>query len=200
MEKYAPTLNIFDNKTQEVLLKLEKTQKEFWNIDRITANFLYIQILATNAKRGIEIGTSNGYSGIWLGSAFKKTGGTLTTIEFWDKRQSVAIENFKVAEIENNIIPKLGSAFNILQEIASDVKSEEEKFDFAFIDANKKEYIEYFKLLDPILTKGALICADNILSHEEKVQPFVQEITNNPNYQTQVLNIGTGILLSYKKN
>ena len=118
MEKYIPKLNIFDEKTQEVLLELEKTQKEFWNIDRITANFLYIQILATNAKRGIEIGTSNGYSGIWLGSAFKKIGGTLTTIEFWDKRQSVAIENFKIAGIENTVIPKLGSAFNILQEIA----------------------------------------------------------------------------------
>ena len=200
MEKYTPNLNIFDEKTQEVLLGLEKTQKEFWNIDRITANFLYIQILATNAKRGIEIGTSNGYSGIWLGSAFKKTGGTLTTIEFWDKRQSVAIENFKVAGINDLILPKLGSAFNILQEIGQEIKTEEEKFDFAFIDANKKEYIEYFKLLDPILTHDALICADNILSHEEKVQPFVQEITNNPNYQTQVLNIGTGILLSYKKN
>ncbi len=200
MEKYTPNLNIFDEKTQNVLLELESTQKEFWNIDRITANFLYIQILAINAKRGIEIGTSNGYSGIWLGSAFKKTGGTLTTIEFWDKRQNVAIENFKIAEVENNIIPKLGSAYNILEEIAKNIKSEEEKFDFVFIDANKKEYIEYFKLLDPILASGALICADNILSHEEKVQPFVQEITNNPNYQTQVLNIGTGILLSYKKN
>lgn len=200
MEKYTPNLNIFDEKTQEILLSLEKTQKEFWNIDRITANFLYIQILATSAKRGIEIGTSNGYSGIWLGSAFKKTGGTLTTIEFWDKRQSVAIENFKIAGINDLIIPKLGSAFNILQEIREEIKTEEEKFDFAFIDANKKEYIEYFKLLDPILTGGAIICADNILSHEEKVQPFVQEITNNSNYQTQVLNIGTGILLSYKKN
>lgn len=200
MEKYTPTLNIFDNDTQEVLLGLEKTQKEFWNIDRITANFLYIQILALGAKRGIEIGTSNGYSGIWLGSAFKKNSGTVTTIEFWDKRQSVAIENFKIAGLENTMIPKLGSAFNILQDIASDIEHEEDKFDFAFIDANKKEYIEYFKLLDPILKAGSLICADNILSHEAKVQPFVQEITNNPNYQTQVLNIGTGILLSYKKN
>ncbi len=200
MEKYTSNLNIFDDKTQEVLLELEKTQKEFWNIDRITANFLYIQILSSGAKKGLEIGTSNGYSGIWLGSAFKKNSGTLTTIEFWDKRQSVAIKNFKIAGLENTIIPKLGSAFNILQDMAQEIKHEEDKFDFVFIDANKKEYIEYFKLLDPMLKTGALICADNILSHEEKVQPFVQEITNNANYQTQVLNIGAGVLLSYKKN
>ena len=80
----------FDKETQKVLLELEKTQKQFWNISRVTAEFLYTLICDKKAKSVLEVGTSNGYSGIWLGKAVKKTGGHLTTIEFYDKRLDVA--------------------------------------------------------------------------------------------------------------
>ena len=73
----------FDPTTQEVLKDLEKTQKEFWNISRTTAEFLYNLIVDSKSQRVVEVGTSNGYSGIWLGKALKKTGGKLTTIEFY---------------------------------------------------------------------------------------------------------------------
>ena len=86
---------IFDSVTAEVLSELEKTQKEFWNIPRKTGVLLNTFIKMMNAQNVLEIGTSNGYSGIWLSKALKTTGGRLTTIEFYDKRQSVAIENFK---------------------------------------------------------------------------------------------------------
>ena len=60
-------IDTFDNTTQEVLKELEKTQKEFWNISRTTAEFLYNFIVDSNAKSVVEVGTSNGYSGIWIG-------------------------------------------------------------------------------------------------------------------------------------
>ena len=63
------TLNEFSDSAQTVLLDLEKTQKEFWNIDRNTANFLNMLIKIHNSKNALEIGTSNGYSGIWLADA-----------------------------------------------------------------------------------------------------------------------------------
>ena len=62
----------FDKETQKVLLELEKTQKQFWNISRVTAEFLYTLICDKKAKNVLEVGTSNGYSGIWLGKAVKK--------------------------------------------------------------------------------------------------------------------------------
>ena len=86
-------INKFDEKTQEVLLALEQTQKQFWNISRVTAEFLYSLIKIQKSKNVLEVGTSNGYSGIWLAKALKETDGHLTTIEFWDKRLDIAKEN-----------------------------------------------------------------------------------------------------------
>lgn len=87
----------FDKTTQNTLIELEKTQHQFWNISRVTAEFLYSLIRTQKSKNVLEIGTSNGYSGIWLGKAVKSTGGHLTTIEFYDKRLDIAKENFKNA-------------------------------------------------------------------------------------------------------
>ena len=189
----------FNDKTKEILLTLEKTQHEFWNIDVETAKFLSIIILSKQPKAALEIGTSNGYSGIWLASALKKIGGKLTTIEYWDKRQSVAIENFRSCGVDDVIEPRLGPAFAVLDNITQEIKEEKRPlFDFIFIDANKKEYIDYFRQIHPILNKGGLILADNMISHKEKVQPFYDEITNHQEYKTVLLNIGTGVLMAVK--
>lgn len=179
--------------TQTTLEELEKTSKDFWNIARETANFLSMLIKMSNSKEVLEIGTSNGYSGIWIAKALKETGGHLTTIEFWDNRQNMAIENFEKCGVRDIITTKLGSALDILK---NEIKNE---FDFAFIDANKGEYIKYFELIDPILKAGGIIAADNVLSHEEKVKPFVEAIKNHPGYQVEILNLPAGLLLAYKK-
>lgn len=193
------TLNEFDQKTQETLLELEKTRKEFWNIDRNTANFLNMLIKIHNSKNALEIGTSNGYSAIWLADALKYTGGKLTTIEFWDKRQSVAKKNFKVCKVDDIIETALGSALVILDEMGSEIKQGiREPFDFVFIDANKPEYIEYFHKIDPLIKSGAIIAADNTISHAKKVEPYLNALNENPNYQNQMINFEAGLFLSYK--
>ena len=184
----------YSRNVEEKLRELENTQKEYWNIARETANFLNILIKTANSKNVLEIGTSNGYSAIWIALALKETGGHLTTIEFWDKRQSIAIENFKVCEVENLITPRLGSAFDIMQELSD----KNEKFDFIFMDANKGEYLKYFEYADKMLVNGGIIAADNVLSHEQKVKPFVDAITENPNYQVQIIDLPAGLLLARK--
>ena len=98
----------FDKTTQEILMELEKTQKQFWNISRPTAEFLYNLIVDSKAQSVIEVGTSNGYSGIWIGKALKKTGGKLTTIEFYDKRLDIAKENFEKCGVSDVIETKKG--------------------------------------------------------------------------------------------
>ena len=115
-------IETFDNTTQEVLKELEKTQKQFWNISRTTAEFLYNIIVDSKAKSVVEVGTSNGYSGIWLGKALKKTGGRLTTIEFYDKRLDVAKENFEKCGVADIIETKRGDAATILEYLPEDFK------------------------------------------------------------------------------
>lgn len=193
-------LEQFSKEAQEVLLGLEKTQKEFWNIDRATANFLNMLIKIRGAKNVLEIGTSNGYSGIWLAQALKQTGGKLTTIEFWDKRQSVAIENFKICGVNDIIEPKLGSALIILDEIAAEIEQgAREPFDVVFIDANKLEYIRYFHKVHPLLKSGGVIAADNVISHAKKVENYLEALNNSDEYQNQMLNFEAGLFLSYKR-
>lgn len=189
----------FDSTTENILSKLEKTQKDFWNLDRECANFLNTLIQIHNSKNVLEIGTSNGYSGIWILKALEKTGGNFTTIEFWEKRQSQARKNFEICSPNIKPKAKIGSAVVVLEDLEEEIiKNKIEKFDFVFIDANKKEYIEYFKIIDRIITKNAVILADNILSHYEKVENYVQTLFNNPNYQSQIIDIGAGMMLSKK--
>lgn len=181
--------------TEELFKELEKTQHDFWNIARETANFLNMLIKMTNSKSVLEIGTSNGYSAMWFALALKELNGTLDTIEFWDKRRQLALANFKKIGVENIITAHLGSALEILPNLC-----EQKEFDFVFIDANKSEYIKYFDIINPYLKKGAIIACDNILSHELKVKDFVDKIKSDENYQVEILNLPAGLLLAYKVN
>ena len=93
-----------DAVTSEVMSELELTQHDFWNVSRQTGIVLNTFVKMVNAKNVLEIGTSNGYSGLWIAKALKQTGGHLTTIEFCEKRQSIAIENFKKCGVDDKFI------------------------------------------------------------------------------------------------
>lgn len=180
---------------QEILLELEKTQTDFWNISKESANFINMLIKISGAKNVVEIGTSNGYSGIWIANALRETGGHLTTIEYWEKRIVLAQENFEKCRVNDLITIKQGSACEVLEELKNEFKGE---YDLAFIDANKSEYIKYFELIDPKLKKGGIILADNITSHPEKTADFVEKIKSDQNYQVEILDLPAGMLMGLK--
>ena len=187
----------FNSDIEEILSELEKTQHDYWNLDRYCANFLNMLIKINRSKNVLEIGTSNGYSGIWILKALEETGGHFTTIEFWEKRQRVARENFKVTK--SPCEPKIGSAIVVLEDLLSEIQNNKrEKYDFIFIDANKKEYLSYFKLVNQMISDDGVILADNILSHKEKTAPYVEELYGNKNYSSQILELGAGMMLSVK--
>lgn len=185
---------ILDAITAETLDSLEKTQKEFWNVPRKTGVLMNMFIKMMNIQNALEIGTSNGYSGLWLAKALKITGGHLTTIEYYDKRQSIAIENFKKCGVSDIVTPLQGSACDILEAFSPD-----KKFDFVFIDANKREYVKYFELVKPHLTEKAIIVADNIISHAEKVQTFVDAVDADDDFQYEIIELPGGLLVAYKQ-
>lgn len=191
-------MKILDWTEQELVLLegLEKTQKDFWNISKSSANFLSMLIKISGAKNVVEVGTSNGYSGIWIAKALKETGGHLTTIEYYEKRINLALENFKKCGVEDIITIKQGSACDVLEDLCL---NDDFSIDFAFIDANKGEYIKYFEIIDTKLKKGGIIAADNITSHADKVETFVSKIKSSPDYQVEILDLPGGMLIAYKK-
>jgi predicted O-methyltransferase YrrM len=184
---------MLNGSSKQILFDLEKTQKEFWNISRVTGEFLNLLVRQSRAKNVLEVGTSNGYSGIWLGLALKQTGGKLTTIEYWDKRLSVAKENFKKCALEDVIETIQGSALEVLEALSEDYTA-----DLAFVDANKTEYVKYFELIDKHLKPGGIIVCDNVLSHEEKCQPFIDAINAHPDYHNVILPLPAGLSLGVK--
>lgn len=186
---------LIPEETEKVFKELEATQKEFWNVARSTANFLNMLIKMNNCKHGLEIGTSNGYSGIWQAMAFKGNGGRLMTIEFYDKRQVVALENFRRCNVDDVIDSKVGDACTLLEYLP-----EEEKFDYVFIDASKPQYLKYFNLIKPHVVKGGIICADNVTSHREKVVPFLEAIEADADFQTEILDLPAGLSVSLRIN
>ena len=183
----------FNETAQEVLTGLDKTQRDFWNISRPTALFLYNLIKNEGFTHGLEVGTSNGYSGIWLSTALKANGGTLDTIEYYEKRYSIALENFKKCGTADVVTIHPGSACDILRELPKDFK-----IDFAFVDANKRESIEYFNLIHPHLKVGGVFTCDNVLSHKEKVQTYIDAINSHPDYRHVVLDLPAGLSFARK--
>lgn len=183
----------FDLTTQETLKALEKTQRDFWNISRPTALFLHNLIKNEGFISGIEVGTSNGYSGIWLGKAFKANGGKLTTIEFYEKRYSIAAANFEKCGVSDVITIRPGEACKVLEYLPDDFK-----VDFAFVDANKRESVDYFRLIHPHLKVGGIYTCDNVLSHKEKVQTYIDAINAHPDYRHMVLDLPAGLSFARK--
>ena len=182
-----------DNNTAVILDRLEGTSEEFWNISRQTGNFISMLIKSAGSKNVLELGTSNGYSTLWIADALKYTNGHLTTIEFWEKRQCLAREYIADCGLSDYVTFKIGQAYDIILD-----ELQNEQYDLVFIDANKQEYLRFFEAVHPILKKGGIILADNITSHAEKVKPFVDAISSHKEYQSQILDLPDGLLMAYK--
>lgn len=155
-----------------------QSKEKYWNISEETGKFLAFLVKITNSKNILEIGTSNGYSATWL----IKNADSLTTIEQRDDWYKEAKENLKGLNIK--IIK--GNALEIIPKL-------KDKFDLVFIDAKKREYLQYFNLIKPLLKQNAIIIADNTTSHKEKLKDFLEEIKH---YNTIELNLGKGLTIT----
>ncbi len=181
-----------NQKTKSLLKALEQTSGLYWNIPRETGQFLNLLIKECKYKTVLEIGTSNGYSGIWLAEALKSTKGRLYTIESHKKaRYYLAQKNFKESELSKCITQILGHAPQIIPPTPR-------YFDMAFFDATKEEYLSYFNAIKNRIKKGGVIAADNVCSHRNQLQDFLKKIKSDKNWLSFELPLGGGLLLSFK--
>ncbi len=179
---------------QKLLNELEifgQDNKGYYNIPAGTGKFLYNLVLISKAKNILEVGTSNGYSTIWLGEAAKHNRGKVTTIEISEHKAMIAKEKFKRANL-NKIIKLIHG--DALKEIPKLNK----KFDFIFIDAIKKDYIRYLKLAEKNLKKGCIIVADNAVMFKDKMEDYLNYVENNKKYSSVLVPIGSGVEFSLK--
>ncbi|MCF2143200.1 MAG: O-methyltransferase [Candidatus Heimdallarchaeota archaeon] len=161
------------------------TELRMRNITPDVGLFLNILIKATKAKNILEIGTSNGYSTIWLGLAAKENNGQVITLEVDPRKINMARANLERAGLSSVVLIVEGDA-------KETIKILDKKFDFVFIDAEKEDYKAYFDLIFPKLQVGGLIVADNVVSHAEQLKSYVEHVRSNPKTQSVLLPIGRG--------
>lgn len=153
---------------------------------------LRLLVESIGAKHVVEIGTSVGYSSIWMGLGLQATGGKLTTFEIDADRAKRARENFKRAGMDALITVVLGDAHKTVGDLKDPI-------DLVFLDADKEGYLDYLEKLLPKLRPGGLIIAHNM--NQRQADPrFVKAITTNPDLETLFLNLQTsGLSVTLKK-
>ncbi len=163
------------------------------NVPKVDAQMLYELVLNGNYKCALEIGTSTGYSGIYIAWALSKTGGKLITIDIDERRHKTAVENFKMAGLSEYIDARLADAHTLVKELNG-------PFDFVFSDADKYWYKNYFIDVDPKLETGGCFTTHNISERRgANSQDYLEYVRSLDNYETTLFSDGNGLLISYKR-
>jgi len=175
-----------------VLDEMDRTQRGGnMNVPVEDGRLLRILAESIGAKHIVEIGTSNGYSGIWQCLALKATGGKLTTFEIDARRAAMARENFKKADVEDLVTLIEGDAHEKVAQVKGPI-------DIVFLDADKEGYLDYLNKLLPKVRPGGLIIGHNINPGQSDPE-FIKAITTNPDLETLILNHTGGISVTLKK-
>lgn len=159
-----------------------------------TAGLLNLLVRATGAKRIVEVGTSLGYTALWLGEAARATGGTVIGTEKIDSKHAQARDYLARAGLGDVVEVRLGDAKEVVAGIDGPI-------DLAFVDAWKADYIDYFELLLPKLRVGGTVVADNITypeSARETMRAYQAHVAAKPNVRSHFLPIGNGLEMSVR--
>jgi len=159
------------------------------------AMMLRILVEASGAKRGVEVGAASGYGAINMGIGFERTGGHLYTCEIDPEWTRQTRANIAKMGLQNTVTCVEGDALKTLHDIDGPI-------DFVFIDAVKRDYFKYFKILEPKLAKNAVVVGDNVIRSERAMKDFLDYIQTSPNYDTVIIRASMekndGMSISYK--
>jgi predicted O-methyltransferase YrrM len=163
------------------------------NVEPETAEMLGVLVRAKDAKRVLEIGTSNGYSTIWLADAAEATGGRVVTLEIEPARTALARENLAAAGLEARVELRTEDAGQALRAFPDGA------FDLVFLDAERPAYAGYWPDLLRVLAPGGLLAIDNVLSHAEQVEEVTALIEAEAGVTTALVPIGAGVRLVVRR-
>ena len=159
-------------------------------IPPVTGKFLALLCASAPSGGVLEVGTSGGYSSLWLTLACHARGDHLTTFEILEEKVARANETFESAQVTDQIQLIHGDAREVIdgyKDIA-----------FCFLDAERDIYLEVYEKLIPNLTPGGILVADNVISHADELADFVAQAEDDPRVDALVVPIGKGILVCRK--
>jgi len=152
----------------------------------------FLALMAANAPEGdyLEIGTSAGYSTLWVALACEMLGRSITTFELLPEKVKLARETFRIAQVDKTVTLVEGDAkehIDRYQDIA-----------FCFLDAEKEVYSELYELIIPRLIQGGLLLADNAINHQESLKPMLDRALTDERVDALIVPIGKGVLVCRK--
>jgi len=152
----------------------------------------FIALMAACAPAGdlLEIGTSAGYSTLWLALACQQVGRTLTTFEVLEEKAAMAKETFAKANVQSTV--------KLVQADAREHLSDYGNVAFCFLDAEKEVYGDCYDAVVPNLVSGGLLLADNAINHRHLIKPMLETSLADERVDVMVVPVGNGVLVCRK--
>jgi predicted O-methyltransferase YrrM len=159
------------------------------NVEPETAELLGVLVRAKQAQRVLEIGTSNGYSTIWLADAVEATGGSVLTVDVEPSRTVLAREHLTRAGLQDRVELRTEDAAQTLRTLP------DRAFELTFLDAERPHYAGYWPDLVRTLKARGLLVVDNAISHADELVEFRAIVDADERVTPALVPIGAGVLL-----
>jgi len=152
----------------------------------------FVSILAATAPKGefLEIGTSGGYSALWIALACQLNGNKLITFEILEEKVELARETFELTKLQDVI--------ELIEGDARDYIHKYKNISFCFLDAEKEVYKDCYDLIIPNMIKGGILVADNAINHYETLKPMLDKALADERVDALIVPIGKGELVCRK--
>jgi predicted O-methyltransferase YrrM len=173
---------------------LEDRLQRFRNVEPETAELLGVLVRSMQAKRVLEIGTSNGYSTIWLADAAEAVGGSVLSLEVEPERTALARANLAEAGVDGFVELRTADAGEVLAQLGDG------SFDLVFLDAERPAYVGYWPHLVRVLRDNGLLVVDNTLSHANQLTEFSELVYGDARVTSTLVTVGAGVLLAVKSD
>jgi len=162
----------------------------FRNVEPETAELLGVLIRAAGARRILELGTSNGYSTIWLADAAQATGGRVVSVDVDAGRTELARANLAAAGLSDRVELRTEDAGATL------AGAPDAAWEFVFLDAERPAYCDYLPDLVRTLAPRGVLAIDNVTSHAHELVEFTALIEREPRLAQTVVPVGAGLRLA----
>jgi len=173
--------------------QISERPRRMLNITRDTGEFLAVLVRASSARRILEIGTSNGYSTLWLAAASRALEGRVVTLERSAWKLELARENFARGGLADVIQAIEGDAGEYL------AQAPDASCDLIFLDSQRSEYLAWWPQLKRLLPPGGLLVVDNALSHAEEMAEFTARVRADAAFDCCLVPVGKGEFLATRR-
>lgn len=165
--------------------------KRMLNLERATAEVLALWIRSSQRRHVLEIGTSNGYSTLWLAWAVQPHGGRITSIDRSAAKHALADANLRRADLRDAVDLMHGDGTAVIERLSG-------PFDAVFFDADRYSASAQLHLLLPKLTPDVLLFADNAISHPQEIAGYLAAVKALPGFEHMVIPVGKGLSVAYR--